>query len=288
MNPFDIRDPLPTGTTILEASAGTGKTYTVGALVTRYVAEGLATLEQLLVVTFGRVASLELRERVRGQLVAAERGLADPAAARGGDDHLLALLAEPDDEVARRRRRIATALADFDAATIATTHQFCQQVLTGLGVAGDSEPGATLVESLDDLVVEVVDDLYVRGFARSDAGPAIFTRAEALELGRAAIGNPQARLEPAEAEPGSTPRASEGVRGGGPHRGRPPKAAATGCSATTTCSAGSPERCNPRTPRPGPGCGRGGRSCWSTSSRTPTRCSGRCWSERSPGTPRSC
>ena len=79
VKPFDIRDPLPTGTTVLEASAGTGKTYTVGALVTRYVAEGHATLEQLLVVTFGRVASLELRERVRGQLVAAERGLADPA-----------------------------------------------------------------------------------------------------------------------------------------------------------------------------------------------------------------
>ena len=205
MKPFDIRDPLPTGTTILEASAGTGKTYTVGALVTRYVAEGVATLEQLLVVTFGRVASLELRERVRGQLVAAERGLADPAAARAGDDHLLALLAEPDDdEVSRRRRRLATALADFDAATIATTHQFCQQVLTGLGVAGDSEPGATLVESLDDLVVEVVDDLYVRGFAPSNR-TAIFTRAQGLELGRAAIGNPQARLEPAEAEPGTTP-----------------------------------------------------------------------------------
>jgi len=206
VKPFDIRDPLPTGTTILEASAGTGKTYTVGALVTRYVAEGHATLEQLLVVTFGRVASLELRERVRRQLRDAERGLADPAAARAGNDQLLALLAETDDaDVARRRRRIATALADFDAATIATTHQFCQQVLTGLGVAGDSEPGATLVESLDDLVVEVVDDLYVRGFARSDAGPAIFSRAQALELGRAAIGNPQARLEPAAAEAGSTP-----------------------------------------------------------------------------------
>ena len=206
MKPFDIRDPLPIGTTILEASAGTGKTYTVGALVTRYVAEGRATLEQMLVVTFGRVASLELRQRVRGQLVAAERGLADPVAARSSGDHLLRLLAEAeDDEVARRRRRIATALADFDAATIATTHQFCQQVLAGLGVAGDSEPGATLVESLDDLVVEVVDDLYVRGFARSDSGEPIFDRATALELGRAVMDNPQARLEPESAEHPSVP-----------------------------------------------------------------------------------
>ncbi len=204
MKPFDICGPLPTGTTILEASAGTGKTYTVGALVTRYVAEGHATLEQLLVVTFGRAASQELRERVRGQLVDVERGLADPAAARSGDDELLALLADaPDDEVALRRRRVATALADFDAATIATTHQFCQQVLTGLGVAGDSEPSSTLVESLDDLLVEVVDDLYVRAFARAGEDKPIFDRPQALVLARAAVGNPQARLEPVDAEAGS-------------------------------------------------------------------------------------
>ena len=77
MNPFDIRAPLPTGTVLLEASAGTGKTWTIGALVTRYVAEGAARLEQMLVVTFGRAASQELRERVRAQLVEAERVLSD-------------------------------------------------------------------------------------------------------------------------------------------------------------------------------------------------------------------
>ena len=83
MKPFDLLGPLPTGTTVLEASAGTGKTFTVGALVTRYVAEGVATLPEMLVITFGRAASQELRERVRAQLVEAERALADPPAARG-------------------------------------------------------------------------------------------------------------------------------------------------------------------------------------------------------------
>ena len=61
---------------------GPGKTWTIGALVTRYVAEGHARLEEMLVVTFGRAASQELRERVRAQLVEAERVLSeDPAAA---------------------------------------------------------------------------------------------------------------------------------------------------------------------------------------------------------------
>ncbi len=201
---FNLADPLPMGTTMLEASAGTGKTFTIGALVARYVAEGHTTIDQLLVVTFGRVASQELRERVREQLVAVHRGLADPIAARRSPQELLALLADTDDhEVDLRRRRVGVALSQFDAATIATTHQFCQQVLTGLGVAGDSEPGATLVEDLDELVLEVVDDLYVRRYGPQGADEPIFTLAGAVQLARDAVRDGQAQLEPKDAEPGS-------------------------------------------------------------------------------------
>ena len=72
---FDICGPLPTGITVLEASAGTGKTYTIAALAARYVAEG-TPLDQLLLVTFTRMATGELRDRVRERLVSAERELA--------------------------------------------------------------------------------------------------------------------------------------------------------------------------------------------------------------------
>ena len=74
---FDICGelPKPATTTLLEASAGTGKTWTIAALVTRLVAEGHGRLEEMLVVTFGRAASQELRERVRAQLVDAQRCL---------------------------------------------------------------------------------------------------------------------------------------------------------------------------------------------------------------------
>ncbi|MDN5896178.1 MAG: UvrD-helicase domain-containing protein [Nocardioides sp.] len=204
-DPFDIRDPLPpVGTTVLEASAGTGKTWTIGALVTRFVAEGEAKLEEMLVVTFGRAASQELRERVRSQLVEAEQALADPTRAAGGSDLLDLLLDADPAEVALRRRRIRDALGSFDAATIATTHQFCQMVLRSLGVAGDTDASARLVEDLDELLVEVVDDIYLRGFA-DDPTPPTFTRADALALARAAVGDPQARLEPAAAERTSEP-----------------------------------------------------------------------------------
>src|SRR4029453_9712744 len=110
-----------------------------------------ATLEEMLLITFGRAASQELRERVRGQLVEAARALDDPTIA--GDNHLPARLVKGGaDELAQRRPRLRDALAGFDAATIATTHQFCQLVLRSLGVAGDTDAGGTLVGSLDGLV----------------------------------------------------------------------------------------------------------------------------------------
>jgi len=200
--PFAVTDELPRGTTVLEASAGTGKTFTIAALAARYVAEGHATLPQIMLVTFGREATRELRERVRGRFVHTERGLADPSAARASDDPVLALLADADDaEVARRRARLTTALAGFDAATIATTHQFCQDMLTGLGIVGDTDPDGTFVERIDDVVTEVVDDFYLRKYAVPGAPPPDFDRKTALDIGRAVVGDPGARIEPGRDAP---------------------------------------------------------------------------------------
>ena len=160
----------------------------------------MALLEQMLVVTFGRAASQELRERVRAQLVEAEHALAGDEAPRRHSDLLDLLLDCDGDERARRHRRIREALARFDAATIATTHQFCSMVLGSLGVAGDTDSRARLVEDLDDLLAEVVDDLYLRAFAWSDDDP-VFSRGEAMAIARKAVGDSQARLEPAAEDP---------------------------------------------------------------------------------------
>ncbi|MGQ0520549.1 MAG: UvrD-helicase domain-containing protein [Actinomycetota bacterium] len=199
---FDLCGPLPAGVTVLEASAGTGKTFTIAALTARYVAEGVP-LDRIMLVTFTRMATGELRERVRDRLVAAELGLARTLAAGGlppgsGDDDVLRLLARGTaEEVEVRRRRLAAALADFDAATIDTTHGFCQHILSGLGVAGDVERDVTFVEDLGDLVEEVVDDLYVLRFFAGGVPP--FGRKEALSIARAAVDHPLAPVEPVAA-----------------------------------------------------------------------------------------
>ena len=204
MRPFDLLGQLPAGasTTVLEASAGTGKTFTLAGLVTRYVAEGVATLDEMLLITFGRAASQELRERVRAQLVDAARALDDPSTV--GDNELLAqLVTGTAEELAERRHHLRDALAGFDAATIATTHQFCQLVLKSLGVAGDTDAGVTLVESLDELVTEIVDDLYLQRFGQSTETPKL-TRKEALSLALAVVGDPGTQLRPLDPPPGTT------------------------------------------------------------------------------------
>ena len=201
---FDLCGELPTGTTVLEASAGTGKTFTIAALATRYVAEGHAELHELMLVTFGRAATQELRERVRERLVDTERDLADPGYARASKDTLLRLLADvPDNEVAQRRARLTAALADFDAATIATTHGFAAQMLARLGMDGDLDPGTTFVESTDDLVEEVVQDLYLRKWGLPAADLPTLTYAQALALVRTAVRDRHAQLAPSDAPDGS-------------------------------------------------------------------------------------
>src|SRR5690606_23105512 len=94
------------------------------------------------------------------------------------------------------------ALADFDAATIATTHQFCQLVLRSLGVAGDTDTGMELVESLDELVVEIVNDLYLRHFA-GDRDDPLLSYADALTLAREVVEHPATELRPRDPEPDS-------------------------------------------------------------------------------------
>lgn len=199
MKVFDLLGPLPAPntTTVLEASAGTGKTFALAGLVTRFVAEGVATLDQMLLITFGRAASQELRERVRAQIVAALVALDDPS--RACND-LEEYLVKTDQQA--RRRRLRDALAGFDAATIATTHQFCQIVLKSLGVAGDSDAGVTLVESLDDLVSEIVDDLYLAHFGGQKDDPEL-SYPEALKLARVVVGNPATQLRPRDPDPDS-------------------------------------------------------------------------------------
>lgn len=168
---FRVTGPLPAiGTHVLEASAGTGKTYTIAALAARYVADGLP-LGQLMMITFSRAATGELRERIRSRLTDSEAALERVLA--GGDagiDEVDRLLCTgPREALTERLQHITAALADFDAAAITTTHEFCGRMLDGLGILAGNHADAVHVENIDDLVREVAADFWLRAFGDSDA-----------------------------------------------------------------------------------------------------------------------
>lgn len=206
MTDFDLLGPLPAGTTVLEASAGTGKTYAIVGLATRYVAEGIAEVSQLLLVTFSRAATQELRERTRSRFAEVEAALGNPTI-RSSDPLVAYLSAASESEVALRRARLARALSEFDSGTIATTHSFCQRMLDGLGIAGEREPEVTLVEAVEDVTNEVVDDIYLRRYGRSELGAPIGP-ADARQVAREAVRDRQAQLVP---EPGEETEAGHRV-----------------------------------------------------------------------------
>ena len=234
MRRFDLLGdlPAPRTTTVLEASAGTGKTFALAGLVTRYLAEGHATLDQMLLITFSRAASRELRERVRGQIVEAVAALEErPAETSDLVEHLLQ---GTDDERAERLARLRDALSGFDAATIATTHEFCGLVLKSLGVAGDTDSGVRLVESLDEVVVEIVDDIYLADFGQQDDDPPM-TYKDALALARAVVGDPCAELRPQNPDEGTEAAARLDFATKVVRRSSSTASGAWASSATTTC-----------------------------------------------------
>ena len=154
---FDISGPLPRGRTAIEASAGTGKTYTLASLALRYVAEQGLSIDQLLLVTFTHSAADDLRDRVRRRFAEAHAVLLDPSATT---DELLHQLAASDREA--RLTRVQQALTDFDAATITTIHGFATQVLAGQGATASTSADAELIGTEEELIWAVCTDVLAR------------------------------------------------------------------------------------------------------------------------------
>ena len=132
-NPY-LSLPLE-GVRLIEASAGTGKTFTLATLFTRLVVERELRIGQILAVTFTEAATQELRKRIRGRL---QLTLALVDAPSSEDEkpeatltrQLLALhRARSKESDAALRLRLRQALLDIDLAAIFTIHGFCARVL---------------------------------------------------------------------------------------------------------------------------------------------------------------
>ncbi len=125
--PLDIiRFPL-NGRQFVEASAGTGKTFAMAHFYLRLIIETELSVERILVLSFTRAATDELKQRIRKTLVRA-RDLLNGFVVPDEQDKLIgAILHTVDPEDAKRR--LIAALLGFDGAAIFTIHSFCQRLL---------------------------------------------------------------------------------------------------------------------------------------------------------------
>ncbi len=123
--PFDVAEtPLVPGVTLIEASAGTGKTYTIAGIFLRLVLEDHVPIARILAVTFTNAATAELRDRVRRRLHDAHEDLR-----RGESDDAITQKALASGDVRGAIRELNVAVQSFDEAQIFTMHGFCQRVL---------------------------------------------------------------------------------------------------------------------------------------------------------------
>ncbi|NOQ37160.1 MAG: exodeoxyribonuclease V subunit beta [Methylococcaceae bacterium] len=119
---------LKTGINLIEASAGTGKTYAIAMLVLRFVVEKDLNIEQLLVVTFTKAATEELKDRIRARLAEAKQ--AAYGRRENAEKSVLEWLDALAIDKAIIKQRLEAALLNIDQAGIFTIHGFCQRILS--------------------------------------------------------------------------------------------------------------------------------------------------------------
>ncbi len=151
------------GTSLIEASAGTGKTYTLTTLYLRLLVDAGLSPSEILVVTYTDAATAELRERVRERIQAAidaVESVPDNEEEQALRD--LALRAKEQGRSSGRPDALRRALQEFDEAAIFTIHGFCQRTLQENAFESGMAFDAELVEKPDLIERTLAHDLWAQ------------------------------------------------------------------------------------------------------------------------------
>ncbi|HRI13019.1 MAG TPA: exodeoxyribonuclease V subunit beta [Verrucomicrobiota bacterium] len=171
---FDLASAaLEPGVTLLEASAGTGKTYTIAGLVLRLLLERRLLISELLVVTFTEAATAELRTRIRNLLVEAREAVQSGAVR---ESWLRRYAEAPAEARAAWFQQLQAALESFDAAPLFTLHGFCRRVLWDRAFETGAWFDLELAPDLTALLREATDAFWRRQFAESTEFEALVAR----------------------------------------------------------------------------------------------------------------
>jgi exodeoxyribonuclease V beta subunit len=165
MNTFDLLNTPLEEVNLIEASAGTGKTYTITGLFLRLILEKNLTVDRILVVTYTEAATAELKERIRSRLLDAR----DAFRAGGSSDSFIDNLIQKYNEVKDGPDRINDAIRCFDQASIFTIHGFCMRVLHENAFESGSLFDTDLIENQIDLEADTACDFWRKRIHKASA-----------------------------------------------------------------------------------------------------------------------
>jgi exodeoxyribonuclease V beta subunit len=197
---------VPKGLSVIEASAGTGKTWTISHLLPRLLVDGVVSdIGEVLLVTFTEDAARELGERTRRQLAALVTH-AD-ADTRPGDDEegicvlldRLGALATPERDTAMLRLRLA--LAESDQLAVSTIHSFCKQVLASESFLCGMPAGFEVLPDAGEMKSDAVKDTWRTDLAADSLLAALATLGKwsvegDLKAWRSLTQRPSTHMEP--------------------------------------------------------------------------------------------
>jgi exodeoxyribonuclease V beta subunit len=160
MKPFDLLSTPLKGTNLIEASAGTGKTYTIAGLFVRLILEAGFSADQILVVTFTKAATEELKDRIRNKLLQARMDFSKGTS----EDPFIQAWMDKSENPNQWVQTIQDALIDFDRTAIFTIHGFCQRILHEHAFETGSLYDTELITEPAKIIQEVLDDFWRKHF----------------------------------------------------------------------------------------------------------------------------
>jgi exodeoxyribonuclease V beta subunit len=174
MHPLDPLTLSLRGQILIEASAGTGKTYTIALLFLRLLLEQELAVDEILVVTFTKAAVEELRgrirQRIRDALDVLEGGGPDDPRLRGllrtfKDDRLAAIL-------------LGDALTRMDESAICTIDSFCRRMLQEHAFESGAPFEMELLDSEQLLRLRAMEDFWRQRFYPADEAEAAWVQSQ--------------------------------------------------------------------------------------------------------------
>lgn len=206
MKPFELLTTPLSGRNLIEANAGTGKTYAISGLFLRLIVELDLPVSEILVMTYTVAATEELKERIRGML---RQALVAVQSGKAEGPFLVAFLEllSAKGRTNSARRRLTAALRDFDEASIFTIHGFCRRILQENAFESSSTFDAELIAEQSEITDTLLQDFWRGHFYEAPPELAAYALSTGKDLDgyraflRQALNRPDIRIVPEIAAP---------------------------------------------------------------------------------------